>query len=579
MRLTPGLGLASFLLLSISNPLHGDEFKRQVVVSQEANASDVGRDILRKGGNAVDAAVGTAFALAVTHPAAGNIGGGGFLVAYLADRKQVVSVDFREMAPKSSTETMYLGKDGKLLPHHRAGPRAAGVPGTVSGLELAHKKWGKLPWAELVRPSVVLAREGFVITDTLAQSLNSQLFRPKQNDLQKAVDDLSNDPDRLSDFEASVAAFRRPDGKPWKGGDRLIQKDLADTLERIEKGGADGFYKGKTADLIVAHMKALGGEMTADDLAAYRAKERTPLSGTYRGHTLYGMGPPASGGILILQMLNILEPFDLKGDGPKSEKTIHRVTEAMRRAFYTRASVIADPDFVSIPVETLISKPHAAWLALNITDKATPSETLAPFPIDRPEGMHTTHFSTMDSDGSAVALTYTLEEGYGSKSVVPGAGFLLNNEMGDFNLIPGRTDTSGRIGTVPNRIAPRKRMLSSQSPTIVLKNGKVRVVTGSPGGRTIPNTTLWVLLNVLEFGLEPKAAVEAPRTHHQWFPDVLNLEGRSWPESTRDALKARGHTLRILPVQGDAHTIIVDEAGVIHGVPDPRRSTSKASGD
>ncbi len=584
MPMSWGVRLAPWVLMAsglgwVAPHADAEEFRRQVVVSQEENASNVGRDILRKGGNAVDAAVGTAFALAVTHPAAGNIGGGGFLVAHLAEQKKVVSVDFREMAPQASTETMYLGPDGKLVPHHRAGPRAAGVPGTVSGLAIAHKNWGKLPWAELVRPSVGLAREGFVITDTLAQSLNSQLFRPEKGEKQKAVDDLSNDPDRLSDFEASVAAFRRPDAKPWKGGDRLIQNDLADTLERIEKSGPDGFYRGKTAELIVAHMKQLGGVISLADLAAYEARERTPLSGTYRGYTLYGVGPPASGGILILQMLNILERFDLKTDGPKSEKTLHRVTEAMRRGFYTRASLIADPDFVSIPVEKLVSKSHADTLAATITDKATPSASLAPFPIERPEGTHTTHFSTLDGSGNAVALTYTLEEGYGSKSVVPGAGFLLNNEMGDFNLIPGRTDTTGRIGTVPNRIAPRKRMLSSQSPTIVLKDGKVRVVTGSPGGRTIPNTTLWVLLNVLEFGLEPRAAVEAPRTHHQWFPDVLNLEGRSWPEATREALKARGHTIRTLAVQGDAHTIIVDDAGKIHGVPDPRRSTSKASGD
>ncbi|HEY2158665.1 MAG TPA: gamma-glutamyltransferase, partial [Isosphaeraceae bacterium] len=258
----------------------------------------------------------------------------------------------------------------------------------------------------------------------------------------------------------------------------------------------------------------------------------------------------------------------------------HRVAEAMRRGFYTRATEIADPDVVKIPVDRLLSSSYADKLAMSITERATPSASLAPFPVEGAEGADTTHLSTLDGEGNAVALTYTLEEGYGCKSVVEGAGFLLNNEMGDFNLIPGRTDAAGRIGTEPNRIAPGKRMLSSQSPTIVLKDGKVRLVTGSPGGRTIPNTTLWVVLNVLEFDLEPAMAVEAPRTHHPWFPDVLSLEGRGWPEATLADLRARGHKLRVGGVQGDAHTIVVDPAsGKIHGVPDPRRRTSRAAGD
>jgi gamma-glutamyltranspeptidase/glutathione hydrolase len=376
-----------------------------------------------------------------------------------------------------------------------------------------------------------------------------------------------------------VLAFRKPDGTRWQEGDLLIQRDLADTLDRIATQGADEFYVGETAKKTVAHMEKHGGVITLEDLAAYQAKARSPIHGTYKGFDVYGMGPPASGGILIVQMLNILERFDLKADGPRSPRTLHRVTEAMRRGFYSRATEIADPDFFAVPVDRLIAKSRAAELAKSIGEAATPSASLAPFPIATPEGTHTTHLSTYDSKGNAVALTYTLEEGYGSKSVVEGAGYLLNNEMGDFNLVPGRTDTSGRIGTPANLIAPGKRMLSSQSPTIVLKDGKVRLVTGSPGGRTIPNTTLWVVLNVLEFGMTPREAVDAPRTHHQWFPDLLSLEGSSWPDATREALTGMGHKLKVGGSQGDAHSIVVDADGTIHGVPDLRRRTSRAAGD
>ena len=278
-------------------------------------------------------------------------------------------------------------------------------------------------------------------------------------------------------------------------------------------------------------------------------------------------------------MLNILEPFNLKEDGRDSPRTLHRVTEAMRRAFYTRATMLADPDFVAIPVEELTSKAYAAKLAASIGDKATPSQALANFPIEPAESNHTTHLSTIDQAGNAVSLTYTLEESYGAKCVVVGAGFLLNNEMGDFNLMPGRTDTAGRIGTSANQIAPHKRMVSSQTPTLLIKDGRARVVTGSPGGRTIPNTTLWVVLNLVEFGLRPKDAVLAPRTHHQWFPDVLTLEGRSWADSTRLALAAMGHKVESIEHQGTANTIVVDPDGRVHGIADPRRSTTKASGD
>ncbi|WP_165219676.1 gamma-glutamyltransferase [Aquisphaera insulae] len=549
-------------------------YSRQAVVSQESHASEAGVEALRHGGNAVDAAIATAFALAVTLPEAGNLGGGGFIVAFLADRHEVVTVDFREKAPLSSSPTMYLDASGNLLPQHRLGARAAGVPGTVRGLALAHAKWAKLPWAELVRPAARLAREGFSISAELAGALNSQLA-PRKAESGPGRGAYG----RLADIPSSVAVFSRPDGRPWQEGDRLIQPDLGATLERIAEHGPDDFYRGKTAELIVAYMEANRGEIRAQDLAAYEAKIRPPVHTTFRGRDVYGMGPPSSGGIVLCQMLNILERFDLKADGRDSVRTVHRVTEAQRRAFFARATRLADPDFVDVPAAELTSKPTAEALARTIGDRATPSASLAPFPILPAEPEHTTHLSTIDAAGNAVALTYTLEDSYGAKAVVAGAGFLLNNEMGDFNLIPDRTDASGRIGTEPNRIAPGRRMLSSMTPTLVLDGGKVRAVTGSPGGRTIPNTTLWVVLNLLEFGMSPRAAVDAGRTHHQWFPDVVLFERDKWPRATLDGLATLGHARLGIRAIGTANTIVVGEKSAIHGVPDLRRTTSAARGD
>jgi gamma-glutamyltranspeptidase / glutathione hydrolase len=561
-------------------------FSRHVVVAQEGHAAEAGREVLRAGGNAVDAAIATAFALAVTLPEAGNLGGGGFLVAYLPNRREVVAVDFREMAPQSATPTMYLGPDGKPRPRYRTGAWAAGVPGTVRGLALAHSRWGTRPWAELVRPAVRLAHNGFAISEDLAGSLNRQLTRSGRGEDQGPARGPAarNDFGRLGDYPETIAALGKPDGTPWRAGDRLVQADLAATLERIAAGGADEFYAGRTAELIVRYMREHGGFITGDDLKSYQAKVRPPVHTTFRGFDVYGAGPASSGGVTLCLMLNILERFDLKADGRDSPRTLHRVAEAMRRAFFVRATQLADPDFVPVPVGELTSKSYADKLAGSINGRATASAELAPFTIQPAEGDHTTHLSTFDEAGGAVALTYTLEDSFGAKCVVAGAGFLLNNEMGDFNLIPGRTDTRGWIGTPVNRIEPRKRMLSSQAPTLLLKDGRVRVVTGSPGGRTIPNTALWVVLNLVEFGLDPQAAVGAPRTHHQWFPDVLNLEGTDWPQATRDALAGLGHRLRTVQHQGNANTIVVEPAAErrpsrIHGVPDPRRSTTRAAGD
>jgi gamma-glutamyltranspeptidase/glutathione hydrolase len=583
------IGVAGARGAGAPNAAGAGMFARHVVVAQEGNAADAGRDVLRAGGNAVDAAIATAFALAVTLPEAGNLGGGGFLVAYLADRREVVTVDFREMAPRASDPRMYLTADGKLRPRYRTGAWAAAVPGTVRGLALAHARFGRRPWSELVRPAARLAREGFALSADLAGSLNRQLGRAGP-DRRGAT--AQNDFGRLADYPESVAAFAKADGTAWKAGDRLIQADLAATLDRIAGDGPDEFYAGRTARLLARYSAEHGGLITLEDLRSYQAKLRPPVHTTFRGFEVYSMGPPSSGGVVLCQMLNILERFDLKADGRDSPRTLHRVTEAMRRAFFVRATRLADPDFVAIPTEELSSKPFADQLARSMGDRATPSADLAPFPIIAAEGEDTTHLSTFDQAGNAVALTYTLEDSYGAKCVVAGAGFLLNNEMGDFNLIPGRTDARGAIGTPANRIEPHKRMLSSQTPTLVLTDGRVRVVTGSPGGRTIPNTTLWVVLNLLEFGLDPPAAVAAPRTHHQWFPDGLTLEGRAWPKATIDALAALGHRVRSVDKQGNANTIVIAPgAGAragpgagpsgpeLHGIPDPRRATTRASGD
>jgi len=575
------LGLATMVAAGVlSSPsVVAQEFTKHVVASQEGHASDVGRDVMRKGGNAFDAAIATAFALAVTHPAAGNLGGGGFVVAYRSSDHQVLTFDFREIAPRAADAKMYLGPDGRPVPHYRAGARGAGVPGTVRGLGLLHRELGKTPWADLVTPAVRLAREGFPVSETLAKSLNQQLF--SKGKLQPGgKDDLGTGPDRLANFPESIEAFAKSDRTPWVAGDRLVQPDLAATLERIASGGPDEFYEGKTAQIIAKYMKEHGGLVTLEDLKGYQSKRREPVKTTFRGFEVYGMGPPSSGGIVLAQMLNILERYDLKADGPQSPRTLHRITEAMRRGFFTRATEIGDPAFVNVPVDRLTSKAFADQQAQSITDLATPSAELAPFPILAAEGADTTHLSTIDAQGNAAALTYTLEEGYGSKAVVAGAGFLLNNEMGDFNVIPGRTDTKGWIGTEANRIVPGKRMLSSQTPTLVLKDQQVRLVTGSPGGRTIPNTVLWVVLNHLEFQLDPRAVVDSPRTHHAWFPDVITLEGNSWSTETREALQAMGHRIQIGSLQGDAHSIVVDPvSGHRIGVADRRRDTSKASGD
>jgi gamma-glutamyltranspeptidase/glutathione hydrolase len=584
------LGLIVLGLSLISPPLSAQQkspvrppaiaFSKHVVVAREPFAAEAGRAILNKGGNAVDAAVATALALAVTHPPAGNLGGGGFIVLYLADGQKATTFDFRERAPAASTAKMYLDDAGKLKAGHRKGPWAAGVPGTVRGLALAHARYGKLPWAELVEPSERLARDGFPLNPVMAASLNAELFRRAKTDPGTKVAENLSESDRLADFPASVAAYAKADRTPWKPEETLVQPDLAATLKRLKEQGADEFYVGKTADLIAEYSAKNGGFITKDDLIAYRAVEREPIRVEYRGHDVYGMAPPSSGGIITALCLNMLEPMNLRQHGRMSDMTLHLTGESLRRAFYERFARIGDPDFVDVPVARMIDKSYAAKLAASIDpNKATPSRSLAEFPLVGDESPETTHLSVLDSAGNAVALTYTLEESYGAKCVVPGAGFLLNNEMGDFNLTPGVTDATGRIGTKPNLIEPNKRMVSSMTPTIVARNGRVRMVTGSPGGRTIPSTVLWMLLGVLEFELPADEVQTAPKAYQSWFPDRITLE-RGWPRETEEGLKKRGWKVSRVSAQGDAHSILVNfsEKTVI-GLPDKRRGEGAAAGD
>jgi gamma-glutamyltranspeptidase/glutathione hydrolase len=528
------------------------EARHGLVVSVSAPGSDVGLSILKQGGNAVDAAVATALALAVTYPAAGNIGGGGFMVIHPAGKGEPIVIEYRETAPAAASKTMFPKGAGLY------GPRVVGVPGTLRGLELAHKRFGKLPWKTLVMPAVELADKGFALDAAVARSLNSVLVAGR-------------------DFPELQRAFSKPDGGDWAAGDRLVQPDLARTLRLIADRGADAFYNDKIAGLILAEMKTGDGLITSDDLAGYKAHARAPIRGKYRGYDVYAPPPPSSGGICLVEMLNVLETFDLKKMERWSPATLHLMAETMRRAFCDRARYLGDPAFVTIPAH-LTSGAYARKLAGTIDRaRATASATLAPEISLAGEGDSTTHFSIIDKDGMAVANTYTLERSYGSRVVVKGAGFLLNNEMMDFNWYPGYTDGKGAIGTAPNLIAPGKRMLSSQTPAIVAKDGKVVLVTGSPGSRTIINTVVCVLVNVLDFDMDIAAAVAAPRLHHAWFPDEIRFEGASeYPEAVR-TLRRMGH--RVYGTrQGDAHSIWVDpQTGKYFGAAD-RRISGKAAG-
>jgi gamma-glutamyltranspeptidase / glutathione hydrolase len=498
--------------------------KHGMVVSSSQLASDVGRDVLKDGGNAIDAAIATAFALATTWPAAGNIGGGGFIV-YRNHNGTVTTFDFREKAPKASTQDMYLDKSGKLVPDlNHKGILAVGVPGTVAGLYMAHQKYGKLPWSRLVTPAIRLAKKGIAITYAL-------------------YDDAQSLSETWKQYPSTARVMFKESKDYYLPGETWRQPDLAKTLKRIRVNGKDGFYRGEIAEKLVAFMKSMGGIISLEDLADYKAVERAPVKGSYRGYDIYSMPPPSSGGITLIQMLNILEGFDLKALGYHSADYVHVVCEAMRRAYANRAYYLGDPAFnQEIPTEKLISKEYAEHLRNSIrldlhsvSDSSVFSQMY--------ESPNTTHLSVLDEEGNAVSMTYTLEYIYGSQIIADGLGFFLNNEMGDFNPWPGVTDSQGLIGTPPNLIAPGKRMLSSMTPTIVTKDNKPFLIIGSPGGRTIINTVLQVILNVIDYKMNIAESIDQKRFHHQWLPDRIFVEPFCLTMDTKKRLTEKGHIL------------------------------------
>lgn len=563
--------IASILLLVLLLPLVAltptggripSYAKHGMVVSASTIASEVGRDILKKGGNAIDAAVATAFALAVTWPAAGNIGGGGFIV-YRDHQGKVTTFDFREKAPLAANAKMYLNEKGELIDElNHTGLLSVGVPGTVAGLYQAHAKYGKLPWAKLVQPAVALADKGIPISYALNQQAKNMRKTWEQ-------------------FPSTMAVMYKGDKSYYEPGETWKQPELAKTLKRIKKNGRDGFYKGETAEKLAAFMKANNGIITVQDLEQYQAVERKPVEGTYRNVKVFTMPPPSSGGTALVEMLNILEGYDLKALGYKSADYIHVLSETMRRAFADRAEHMGDPDFnPDLPIAKLTSKEYAARLRKTITmDLASASDSSRYGQLY--EGTSTTHLSVVDEQGGAVSLTYTLERSYGSQVVAEGLGFFLNDEMGDFNPVPGVTRTDGLIGSEPNQIKPGKRMLSSMTPTILEKDGKLFMVIGAPGGRTIINTVLQVILNVVDHDMNIAQAIEAPRIHHQWLPDRLNFELYGLSPDTQEKLKIKGHNINELNhnMQGNAMGIIViPQSGLRSGAADSRSADGGVAG-
>jgi gamma-glutamyltranspeptidase / glutathione hydrolase len=530
-----------------------------MVVAQEKIATRIGADVLRRGGNAVDAAVATGFALAVTYPRAGNIGGGGFMVIHSAERHEDVAIDYRETAPGATTPGMFLGTDGKPdIAKSRDSALGIGVPGTVAGLTLALEKYGsgKFTLAELLKPAIELARDGFVITDDVA-------------------DTMTEEHPRLARWPSAARIFSGKDGTPLHDGDLLVQADLATTLSAISEQGPRGFYQGAVAEKLVKAIAEAGGIMTLDDLKSYAAAIRAPMRGSYRGYDIVSMPLPSSGGVVLVEILNILEGFPMAELKQGSAPSLHLLIEAMKRAYADRARYLGDPAFVSVPVATLTSKDYAAKQRASIDlDRATPwTDVMAATPR---EGSNTTHFSVVDSYGNAVSNTYTLNFNYGLGLVAEGTGVLLNNELDDFTAAPGAANAFGLVGYEANLPGPGKRPLSSMSPTIVLKDGKPVLVTGSPGGSRIISAVLQVIVNVLDYRMDVAAAVAAPRLHHQWLPDEVRVE-HGFADDTLAALQAKGHRVieRLGPTS--ANSIAVTPNGLL-GAPDPRSRGADAAG-
>jgi gamma-glutamyltranspeptidase/glutathione hydrolase len=538
--------ITALLVISLSaNSLFAQVYARNgMVVSANKTASEVGVDILKKGGNAIDASIATAFALAVTHPAAGNIGGGGFLV-FMAASGQATTIDFREKAPLNASPDMFLDDSGQVgrgtnlygrqSTANHIGAKSIGVPGTVAGLYLAHEKYGSLPWKDLVQPAIDLAENGFPLTWQLYQAAN----RFKAN---SPIPFMQN---YFNDAQGNITEF----GAYWK------QAELANTLKAIRDHGHDGFYKGKVAKEIARFMKKNGGLITQEDLKRYEAIERKPIKGTFREYTIYSMPPPSSGGVALIEMMNLMELAKLDSLEFNSAAYVHLLAEAMRRAFADRAEHLGDADFnENMPLDKLTSKSFAKtrFESIDMTQASVSDSSRFGQLYD---GSSTTHFSVMDKEGNAVSLTYTLEHGYGSGMGSEKLGFIFNNEMGDFNPQPGITRRTGQIGSDPNLIQPEKRMLSSMTPTIVAKDGKPYLVIGSPGGRTIINTVFQTVLNVLAYDMQVDQAIEAMKIHHQWLPDRILYEKNLLSPDTRKILEGMNHTL-----------VPVNRLGVLMGI-------------
>lgn len=541
--------LTSFINSQVPGPITG---KNGMVVSASELASQVGINILKKGGNAVDASVAVGFALAVTYPAAGNIGGGGFMVIRL-NNGTTTSIDYREKAPSSAHPDIYLDDSGNPLPEKSAaGVTSAGVPGSVAGLIYALEKYGSMTLEEVIQPAIDLALNGFELEYRLAGSFKSTLESFKK-------------------YESSFKIFSN-NGEPFEAGDLFIQKDLGKTLGIIKQKGRDGFYKGEIAKLIVKQMTELDGWITLEDLASYEPVEREPVFGNYRGYEIISMSPPSAGGILLVQVLNILENFKFERKDWGSSSYIHNLTEALKYAYADRSKHIGDPDFYEVPKDKLISKEYAYEIFNQITDKALPSELIAPVDIfSMNESEETTHYSVIDKFGNAVSTTTTINSGFGSKIVVDGAGFLLNNEMDDFSIQPGIPNQFGLTGGDANKVEPNKRMVSSMTPTIILKDGKPFLIVGSPGGSTIMTVVLQVILNILDFNMNIQRANDAPRIHHQWLPDRIDFEPFGLSEDVKNNLIIRGHNIGIERTLGRMDAILVDQQNrVYYGATDKR---------
>src|ERR1041385_757476 len=562
----------TFVNASHAAPREPVRARHGMVASTNEVASHIGVEMMKRGGNAVDAAIAVAFALAVTHPAAGNLGGGGFMMIRLRDGRST-AIDYREMAPAAATRNIYLDKNGNLIEGEGGslvGYRAAGVPGTVRGMELALKKYGsgKLSWAQLIEPARRLAANGFTVTRTLARSLRGR------REVTQGGETVEEDRYYLATYPETKRIYLR-NGNLYNEGDLFRQPDLAATFARLQRGGPNEFYEGQTARMIAEDMKRNNGLITMADLHGYVAKERETLHGNYRGYEIISMPPPSSGGAVLIEMLNILEGYDLKKMDAASSERYHLMTEAMRRAFADRAEYMGDTDFVKVPIAGLIDKKYAAQLRSTINpDHASTSEQVkAGKPLGY-ESEETTHFTVVDSDGNAVSNTYTLNNSYGSAVVAKGTGIIMNDEMDDFAAKPGTPNLYGLIQGERNAVAPRKRPLSAMTPTFVLrKDGSLWFTVGSPGGPTIINTVLDVITNVIDFNMNIQQAIDAPRIHHQWLPDELVYEPYWLSGDTQKALTKSGHKLVKKPrYLGDCEGIMIEEkTGVRLGATDPRR--------